>query len=153
MRVTNGIPLGCPRFLPVDTVNCVQTLKGEEFELDFTQPTMPVYIEPPMPLADKLEAAIIQHDEEVSAVVLVQCSSISSNHVSPATMLRALERIRMLVCATPLFVMVFDVVTYDTTPTWHCLFVMVFDVVTYDSYDTTPTWHCATLNLVLTSRT
>jgi hypothetical protein len=26
--VTNGIPLGCPLFLPVDTVNCVQTLKG-----------------------------------------------------------------------------------------------------------------------------
>jgi hypothetical protein len=26
-RVTNGIPLGCPLFLPVDTVNCVQTLK------------------------------------------------------------------------------------------------------------------------------
>jgi hypothetical protein len=28
MRVTNGIPLGCPLFLPVDTVNCVQTLKA-----------------------------------------------------------------------------------------------------------------------------
>jgi hypothetical protein len=27
--VTNGIPLGCPRFLPVHTVNCVQTLKAE----------------------------------------------------------------------------------------------------------------------------
>jgi hypothetical protein len=27
MRVTNGIPLGCPLFLPVHTVNCVQTLK------------------------------------------------------------------------------------------------------------------------------
>jgi hypothetical protein len=27
MRVTNGIPLGCLRFLPVDAVNCVQTLK------------------------------------------------------------------------------------------------------------------------------
>jgi hypothetical protein len=27
-RVTNGIPLGCPRFLPVYTVNCVQTLKA-----------------------------------------------------------------------------------------------------------------------------
>jgi hypothetical protein len=27
-RVTNGIPLGCPRFLPVHTVNCVQTLKA-----------------------------------------------------------------------------------------------------------------------------
>jgi hypothetical protein len=26
-RVTNGIPLGCPRFLPVHTVKCVQTLK------------------------------------------------------------------------------------------------------------------------------
>jgi hypothetical protein len=26
-RVTNGIPLGCPLFLPVHTVNCVQTLK------------------------------------------------------------------------------------------------------------------------------
>jgi hypothetical protein len=25
--VTNGIPLGCPLFLPVDTVNSVQTLK------------------------------------------------------------------------------------------------------------------------------
>jgi subtilisin family serine protease len=25
--VTNGIPLGCPLFLPVHTVNCVQTLK------------------------------------------------------------------------------------------------------------------------------
>jgi hypothetical protein len=25
-RVTNGISLGCPRFLPVGTVNCVQTL-------------------------------------------------------------------------------------------------------------------------------
>jgi hypothetical protein len=28
MRVTNGNPLGCPLLLPVDTVNCVQTLKG-----------------------------------------------------------------------------------------------------------------------------
>ena len=28
-RVTNGIPLGCPRFLPVHTVNCVQTLKAK----------------------------------------------------------------------------------------------------------------------------
>jgi omega-6 fatty acid desaturase (delta-12 desaturase) len=27
MRVINGIPLGCPLFLPVHTVNCVQTLK------------------------------------------------------------------------------------------------------------------------------
>jgi hypothetical protein len=27
-RVTNGIPLGCPLFLPVHTVNCVQTLKA-----------------------------------------------------------------------------------------------------------------------------
>jgi hypothetical protein len=26
-RVTNGIPLGCPLFLPVHTVNCVKTLK------------------------------------------------------------------------------------------------------------------------------
>jgi hypothetical protein len=30
MRVTNGIPLGWPLFLPVHTVNCVQTLKVEE---------------------------------------------------------------------------------------------------------------------------
>jgi hypothetical protein len=28
MRLTNGIPLGCPLFLPVHTVNCVQTLKA-----------------------------------------------------------------------------------------------------------------------------
>jgi hypothetical protein len=28
MRVTNGIPLGCLLLLPVDTVNCVQTLKA-----------------------------------------------------------------------------------------------------------------------------
>jgi hypothetical protein len=28
IRVTNGIPLGCPLFLPVDIVNCVQTLKA-----------------------------------------------------------------------------------------------------------------------------
>jgi hypothetical protein len=28
MRVTNGIPPGCPRFLPVHTVNSVQTLKA-----------------------------------------------------------------------------------------------------------------------------
>jgi hypothetical protein len=28
-RVTNGILLGCPLFLPVDTVNCVQTLKAQ----------------------------------------------------------------------------------------------------------------------------
>jgi hypothetical protein len=27
-RVTNGIPLGCSLFLPVHTVNCVQTLKA-----------------------------------------------------------------------------------------------------------------------------
>jgi hypothetical protein len=27
-RVTNGIPLGSPLFLPVHTVNCVQTLKA-----------------------------------------------------------------------------------------------------------------------------
>jgi serine/threonine protein kinase len=27
MRVTNGIPLGCPLLLPVGTVNCVETLK------------------------------------------------------------------------------------------------------------------------------
>jgi hypothetical protein len=27
-RVTNGIPLGCPLLLPVDTVNFVQTLKS-----------------------------------------------------------------------------------------------------------------------------
>jgi hypothetical protein len=26
-RVTNGIPLWCPLFLPVDTVNSVQTLQ------------------------------------------------------------------------------------------------------------------------------
>jgi CO/xanthine dehydrogenase Mo-binding subunit len=29
MHVTNGIPLGCPLFLPVHTVNCVQTLKAD----------------------------------------------------------------------------------------------------------------------------
>ena len=28
MRVTNGIPLRIPLLLPVDTVNCVQTLKA-----------------------------------------------------------------------------------------------------------------------------
>jgi hypothetical protein len=28
MRVTNDIPLGSPLFLPVGTVNCVQTLKA-----------------------------------------------------------------------------------------------------------------------------
>jgi hypothetical protein len=28
MCVTNGIPLGCPLLLPVDTVNCVATLKA-----------------------------------------------------------------------------------------------------------------------------
>jgi hypothetical protein len=28
IRVTNGIPLGSPLILPVDTVNCVQTLKA-----------------------------------------------------------------------------------------------------------------------------
>jgi len=28
MRVTNGIPLGCPLLLPVDIVNSVQTLKA-----------------------------------------------------------------------------------------------------------------------------
>jgi len=28
-RVTNGIPLGCLLLLPVNTVNCVQTLKGK----------------------------------------------------------------------------------------------------------------------------
>jgi hypothetical protein len=27
-RVTNGIPLGCPPFLPDHVVNCVQTLKA-----------------------------------------------------------------------------------------------------------------------------
>ena len=27
-RVTNGIPLGCPLFLPVHAVNCVQTRKA-----------------------------------------------------------------------------------------------------------------------------
>jgi hypothetical protein len=28
-RVTIGIPLGCPRFLPVRIVTCVQTLKAD----------------------------------------------------------------------------------------------------------------------------
>jgi hypothetical protein len=28
MRVTDDIPLGCSLLLPVDTVNCVQTLKA-----------------------------------------------------------------------------------------------------------------------------
>jgi hypothetical protein len=28
MRLTNGIPLGSPLLLPVDTVNCVATLKA-----------------------------------------------------------------------------------------------------------------------------
>ena len=28
-RVTNGIPLGCSLFLPVHTVNCIQTLKAK----------------------------------------------------------------------------------------------------------------------------
>jgi hypothetical protein len=27
-RVTNGIPLGCPLFLPVHTVNCIQTRRA-----------------------------------------------------------------------------------------------------------------------------
>jgi hypothetical protein len=31
-RVTNGIPLGCLLMLPVDTVNCVQTLKAGQHE-------------------------------------------------------------------------------------------------------------------------
>jgi hypothetical protein len=30
-RVTNGIPLGCPPFLPVDTTNSVQTLKADHY--------------------------------------------------------------------------------------------------------------------------
>jgi hypothetical protein len=32
MRVTNGISLGCPLFLPVHTVNCVQTLKVDRLD-------------------------------------------------------------------------------------------------------------------------
>jgi hypothetical protein len=31
MRVTNDIPLGCALLLPVDTVNCVQTLKDRRW--------------------------------------------------------------------------------------------------------------------------
>jgi hypothetical protein len=31
-RVTNGIPIGCPLFLPVHIVNCVQTLKARATE-------------------------------------------------------------------------------------------------------------------------
>jgi hypothetical protein len=34
-RVTNGIPLGSSLFLPVDTVNCVQTLKVRQEELRY----------------------------------------------------------------------------------------------------------------------
>jgi hypothetical protein len=30
MRTTNGIPLGSPHVLPIDTVNCVQTLKAHK---------------------------------------------------------------------------------------------------------------------------
>jgi hypothetical protein len=33
-RVTNGIPLGCPLFLPVHTVNCIQTLKVPSISAD-----------------------------------------------------------------------------------------------------------------------
>ena len=33
-RVTNDIPLGCPLFLPVHTVKCVQTLKDFTGDLD-----------------------------------------------------------------------------------------------------------------------
>jgi hypothetical protein len=32
MCVINGIPLGCPRFLPVHAVNCVETLKAFDAE-------------------------------------------------------------------------------------------------------------------------
>jgi hypothetical protein len=32
MRVTNRIPLECSLFLPVDAVNCVQTLKVKNSE-------------------------------------------------------------------------------------------------------------------------
>jgi hypothetical protein len=35
MRVTNGISLGCPLFLLVHTVNCVQTLKGDPGTFDW----------------------------------------------------------------------------------------------------------------------
>jgi hypothetical protein len=35
-RVSNGIPLGCPRVLPVHTVNCVQTLKAALVRCTFT---------------------------------------------------------------------------------------------------------------------
>jgi hypothetical protein len=37
MRVTNGSPLGCPLFLPVGTVNCVQTLKASVGDHKFTR--------------------------------------------------------------------------------------------------------------------
>jgi outer membrane protein assembly factor BamB len=35
MRVTNGIPFGWPFFLPVHTVNCVQTLKVGSWDTYF----------------------------------------------------------------------------------------------------------------------
>jgi hypothetical protein len=41
MRVTNGIPLGCPLLLPVDTVNCVQTLKVDTRRYE---PTVGAYV-------------------------------------------------------------------------------------------------------------
>jgi hypothetical protein len=40
MRVINRIPLGCSLLLPVDTVNCVQTLKGKKLILNSLQKNM-----------------------------------------------------------------------------------------------------------------
>jgi hypothetical protein len=40
-RVTNGIPLGSSLLLPVDTVNCVQTLKAHNLLVDAGVATLP----------------------------------------------------------------------------------------------------------------
>jgi hypothetical protein len=65
-RVANAIPLGCPLFSPVHTVNCVQTLKADDVNLWETElaasfvvgETSPITFSLAMPLPDENEDEI-----------------------------------------------------------------------------------------------
>jgi myosin heavy subunit len=95
MRVTNDIPLGCPLFLPVHTINRVQTLKASDATLvakyknNIKQPEyLPLRTDDAgfgiKHYAGEVQydaAAFLEKNRDTLATALVRCCQSSSNEL------------------------------------------------------------------------
>jgi hypothetical protein len=100
MRVTNGIPLGCPLLLPVVAVNCVQTLKGEPYDTDVR---LPMYVRGPGVLGNRLLPHPTNHlDITATIVELARAQATAPSNLDGLSFVRCAFFDRILHSMMPL---------------------------------------------------